>query len=89
VGVETCDEAMAQENDHLKIEVERLEQVISELVKQAKVQPFQDNHRNMVNKLEKGSTTTKCVSQQSYKAQHHKKQQKTIEDEKIEYTRSA
>jgi hypothetical protein len=35
--VKTCDEAIAQENDHLKLEVKKLEQKISELVKQAKV----------------------------------------------------
>jgi hypothetical protein len=33
VSVETCDEAIAQENDHLKLEVKRLEQMVSELVK--------------------------------------------------------
>jgi hypothetical protein len=43
----------------------------------------------MVNKLEKGSIITKQVSQQSNKAQPLKKQQKTIEDEKLEYARSA
>jgi hypothetical protein len=43
----------------------------------------------MVNKLEKGSNFTKRGSQQSNKAQPLKKQQKTIEDEKIEYARSA
>jgi hypothetical protein len=63
--------------------------MVSELVKQAKVRPSQDNHRNMVNKLEKGSIITKQVSQQSNKAQPLKKQQKTIEDEKLEYARSA
>jgi hypothetical protein len=89
VSVETCDETMAQENDHLKLEVKRLEQMVSELVKQAKVRPSQDNHRNMVNNLEKGSTITKQVSQQSNKAQPPKKQQNAIEDEKLEYARSA
>jgi hypothetical protein len=33
--------------------------MVSFLVKQAKVRPPQDNHRNMVNKLEKGSNVTK------------------------------
>jgi regulator of replication initiation timing len=56
--VKTCDEAIAQENDHLKLEVKRLEKIVSELVKQAKVRSSQDNHRNMVNKFEKGSTIT-------------------------------
>jgi cell division protein FtsB len=57
--VETCDETSAQENDQLKLEVKTLEQMISELVKQAKVRPSQDNRINMVNKLEKGSNVTK------------------------------
>jgi hypothetical protein len=35
--VETCDEYVAQENDQLKLEVKRLEKMISDLVKQAKV----------------------------------------------------
>jgi hypothetical protein len=43
----------------------------------------------MVNKLEKGSNFTKRAYQQSDKAQPLKKQQNTIEDEKIEYARSA
>jgi hypothetical protein len=89
VSVETCDEEVAQENDQLKLEVKRLEQVVSELVKQAKVRPPQDNHRNMVNKLEKGSNFTKQASQQSRKAQHLKNQQKIIEEEKLKYARSA
>jgi hypothetical protein len=74
VRVETCDEEIAQENDQLKLEVKRLEQMVSELVKQAKVIPSQDNRRNMVNKLEKGSNFTKQASQQSNKAQSLKKQ---------------
>jgi hypothetical protein len=63
VSVETSDEVVAQENDHLKLEVKRLEEMVSELVKQAKVRPSQDNYRNMVNNLEKGSTITNQVSQ--------------------------
>jgi hypothetical protein len=59
VNAETCDEAIAQENDHLKLDIKKLEQMVCELVKQAKVRPSQDNHINMVNKLEKGSTVTK------------------------------
>jgi hypothetical protein len=47
--------------------------MISELVKQAKVRPTQDNRRNMVKKLENGSNITKRASKQSNKAQHHKK----------------
>jgi hypothetical protein len=37
VSVETCDEAIAQENDQLKLEIKRFEQMVSELVKQTKV----------------------------------------------------
>jgi hypothetical protein len=73
----------------LKLEVKGLEQMVSELVRQAKVRPPQDNHNNMVNKFEKGSNFTKQVSQQSAKAQPLKKQQKIIEEEKLEYARSA
>jgi hypothetical protein len=43
----------------------------------------------MVNKLEKGSNITKQASQQSNKAQPLKKQQKTIEEEKLAYAISA
>jgi regulator of replication initiation timing len=45
VSVETCDEAIVQENDHLKLEIKKLEQMVSELVKQAKVRPSQDNRK--------------------------------------------
>jgi regulator of replication initiation timing len=61
--VKTCDEEVAQENDQLNLEVKRLEKMVSELVKQAKVRPTQDNHRNMVNKLENGSNFTKQAFQ--------------------------
>jgi hypothetical protein len=61
--VETCDDVIAQENDQLKLEVKRLEQMVSELVKQTKVRPSQDNHRNMMNKPENGSNVTKQASQ--------------------------
>jgi hypothetical protein len=59
VSVKTCDEAIALENNHLKLEVKRLEQMVSELMKQVKVRPSQNNCRNIVNKLEKVSTVTK------------------------------
>jgi hypothetical protein len=89
VSVETCDEVISQENAQLKLEVKKLEQmVVSELVKQANVQPPQDNNRNMVNKLENGSNITKQAYQQSSKAQPLKKQQNTIEEEKLEYASS-
>jgi hypothetical protein len=37
VSVETCDEAITQKNDNLKLEVKSLKQIISELIKKAKV----------------------------------------------------
>jgi hypothetical protein len=61
VLVESCDEVIGQENDHLKHEVKRLEQKVSMLKKQAKVQSSQDNCRNIVNKLEKRKTAPKLV----------------------------
>jgi hypothetical protein len=63
--------------------------MVRNFVKQAKVRPFQDNRRNMVNKLKKRSNITKQASQPSNKAQPLKKQQKSIEEEKLEYVRSA
>ncbi|WP_428740052.1 hypothetical protein [Sulfurimonas sp.] len=53
VSEKTCDDQIAQENDHLKEEVKKLELEVNKLKKQAKVQPPQDNHNNMVKKLEK------------------------------------
>jgi cell division protein FtsB len=63
VLVKTCDETIAQENDHLKREVKKLELEVNKLKKKAKVQPLQDNYNNMVKKLEKEKTTPKIVSQ--------------------------
>jgi hypothetical protein len=73
VSVETCDEEVAQENDQLKLEVKRLEKMVSELVKQVQVRPSQDNHKSIVNKLENGLNFTKQAFQQSRKAQPLKK----------------
>jgi hypothetical protein len=54
VFVESCDEAIGKENDHLKREVKRLEFEMNKLKRQTKVQTPQDNSSNMVKKLEKG-----------------------------------
>jgi hypothetical protein len=72
ICVESCDKAIGQENDHLKLEVKRLKQEVMMLKKQAKAQPTQDNHRNMMNKLKKRknrdqvcfSTTSQAYSTQ-------------------------
>jgi hypothetical protein len=66
----------------LKREVKKLELEVNKLKKQAKVQPPEDNHSNMVKKLGKGRTTPKIASQQPKKQIQHEK------DEKIEYARS-
>jgi hypothetical protein len=71
--VETCDEQIAQENDHLKVD---------KLNKQAEVQPPQDNCSNVVKKLEKGKTISKIASQPP------KKQVQNENYENIEYARS-
>jgi hypothetical protein len=82
VSVETCDNPIAQENDHLKREVKKLELEVNKLKKKAKVQPPQDNHSNVVKKLEKGKHTPKIASQPS------KKQVQNEKYEKVEYARS-
>jgi hypothetical protein len=86
--VESCHEAIGKENDALKLEVKRLEQKVRVLEKQVKAQPFQDNHRNTVNKLEKGKIVPKLAPQQQKKAIHHKKEERANIDEKIEYALS-
>jgi hypothetical protein len=63
VSVETCDEQIAQENDHLKGEVKKFELEVNKLKKQAKVQHPQDNCNDMVKKLEKEKNRIKdCFS---------------------------
>jgi hypothetical protein len=88
VLVESCDEAIGKENDHLKREVKRIKIEVNKLKKQTKVQPPQDNHSNMVKKLEKGRTAPKITYQQQSKQVHHKKEEKNSMDEKVEYVRS-
>jgi hypothetical protein len=56
VLVESCDEAISKENDHLKGKVKNLELEVNKLKKQTKVKPPQDNRSNMLNKLEQGRT---------------------------------
>jgi hypothetical protein len=63
VSVETYDEQIFQANDHLKREFKKLELEVNKLKKQAKVQPPQNNHNNMVKNLEKGKTAPKIASQ--------------------------
>jgi cell division protein FtsB len=76
VSVKNCDDQIAQENDHLKREVKKLELEVNKLKKQAKVQHPQDNRSNVVMKLEKGKTAPKIASQPSKKQVQNKKDEK-------------
>jgi hypothetical protein len=89
VHVESCDEAIGKENDHLKREVKRLEFEMNKLKKQTNVQPPQDNCSNIMKKLEKREPTPKVASQQQSKQVHHKKEERNVVDEKTKYARSA
>jgi hypothetical protein len=64
VLVESYDEVIGKENDHLKREVKRLKIEVNKLKKKTKVQSPQDNCSNMVMKLEKRRTAPKIASQQ-------------------------
>jgi hypothetical protein len=89
VLVESCDEVIGKENDHLKREVKRLEFEVNKLKKQTKVQPPQDNRSNMVKKSEKEITALKIASQQPRKQVHHKEEEMNLMDKNVEYARSA
>jgi hypothetical protein len=80
--METCDEQISQENDHLKREVKKLELEVNKLRNQGKVLLPQDNRSNVVKKLEKEKTAPKIASQPPNKQVENEK------DEKIEYARS-
>jgi hypothetical protein len=80
VLVESYDEAIG---DNLKLEVKRFERKVSMLEKEDKVQPSQNNRRNMVNKLEKEITAPKLVPQQQIKSTHQKKEERERERESI------
>src|SRR6185437_7229312 len=61
VVVESCDDLIAKENDELKQEVERLMKDLYRLKGkdiESNVQPYQDNHEDMMKKLEKGATVS-------------------------------
>jgi hypothetical protein len=67
IYVDSCDDLIAEENDLLKLEVQRLENEMVELKRKTLGQPTQDNRDHMVNKLELGTTVTRSSSQQKYK----------------------
>uniref|UniRef100_K3Y388 Uncharacterized protein n=1 Tax=Setaria italica TaxID=4555 RepID=K3Y388_SETIT len=75
VFVESCDDLVAQENDELIQQVERLKKDLSELNGKSQVQPSQDNREDMVKKLDKGSTTTRLATSQNQQQQDSRKGQ--------------
>jgi hypothetical protein len=76
VFVESSDDLVAQENDELKKEVEKLKRDLYVLKDESQVQPPQDNHDNMVKKLEKGLKVTNSTPQQHIKINKSKIQEK-------------
>jgi hypothetical protein len=83
VLIETCDKAIGKENDHLKREAKKLEVEVNKLKKRIKVQPPQDNHINVVKKVEKGRITPKVASQQSRKQVQHEKDEKRLNMQEV------
>jgi hypothetical protein len=75
VFVETCDDLIAKETDQLMQEVERLKDDLSKLKGKIQVQPCQDNHDNMVKKLEKGSNRTSSILRSKKQGKNHKAQE--------------
>ncbi|RLM97764.1 hypothetical protein C2845_PM06G27510 [Panicum miliaceum] len=63
VVVKSCDDFIAQENDELKREVEKLQLELTKLKSKVQVQPSQDNCGIMVKKLKKGSNITTSAPQ--------------------------
>jgi hypothetical protein len=63
VFIETCDDLIAQENDELNQEVEKLKTDLYVLKEESQVRPPQDNRDDVVKKLEKGSSVTTSTPQ--------------------------
>jgi hypothetical protein len=86
VLVESCDDLIAEENDKLKQEVEKLQKDLYVLKEKSKVQPSQDNRESMVKKLEKGSTATRSTPQQHTMTHKNKIQDKSkVGQNKFQY----
>jgi hypothetical protein len=75
INIDFCDDLIAEENDLLKLEMQRLESEMVKLKGKTLGQPTQDNRDHLVNKLELETTVTRSSSQQNYKSPHHKKQE--------------
>jgi hypothetical protein len=80
INVDFCDDLIAEENDLLKLDVQRLESEVVKFKGKTLVKPNQDNRDHMVNKLELRTTITRASSQQKYKSPHYKKQEKVKKD---------
>jgi hypothetical protein len=76
IDVDSCDDLIAEENDILKLKVQRLKREMVKLKEKTLGQPTQDNHDHILTKLELGTTITRPPCQQKYKSHHHKKQEK-------------
>jgi len=87
VFVEICDDSITKENEELKEEVERLKRDLSQLKGKCNAQPSQDNHKDMVKKLEKGSTEA-CIKplQEGHKSNSAKVKGKF---EEVQYVQNA
>ena len=85
VLVETCDDSITKENEELKEEVERLRRDLIQWKGKCNAQPFQDNHEDMVKKLEKGSTEA-CIKphQEGHKSDNAKVKGKFEEVQSIQ-----
>jgi hypothetical protein len=77
VLVESYDDLIAEENDKLKQEVEKLQKDLYVLKEKSKVQPSQENRESMVMKLHKGSTVTSSTPQQHTTSHKNKIQEKS------------
>jgi hypothetical protein len=61
--MDSCDDLIAEENDLLKLEVQRLESEVVKLKGKTLGQSTQDNRDHMVNKLELRTIVTRNSSQ--------------------------
>jgi hypothetical protein len=80
INVDSCDDLIGEENDLLKLEVQRLESEMVKLKGKTLGKLTQDNRDHMVSKLELRITITRSSSQQKYKSPHDKKQEKGKKD---------
>jgi hypothetical protein len=63
INVHSCDDLIVEENDLLKLEVQKLESEMVKLKGKTLGQLTQDNRDHMVNKLELGTTITRSFTQ--------------------------